>query len=72
MRVMPRLYEQGADVSRIGAYARQWGRWVQAGVTLTDEVWTAGQTLPAIHLELALGHRSMARQPRRAEQALMR
>jgi len=35
---MARLYEQGADASRIGAYARHWWRWVEAGVTLPDEV----------------------------------
>jgi RNA-directed DNA polymerase len=32
---MTRLYEQGADANRIGAYARHWWRWVQAGVPLT-------------------------------------
>ena len=31
------LYEQGADESRIGAYARRWWRWVQAGVTLKEQ-----------------------------------
>ncbi|TEU19092.1 MAG: hypothetical protein E3J21_04585 [Anaerolineales bacterium] len=34
---MARLYEQGADASRIGAYARHWWRWVRAGVTLMDQ-----------------------------------
>ena len=28
------LYEQGADVRRIGQYARNWYRWVRAGVEL--------------------------------------
>ncbi len=27
-----RLYEQGADAVRIGAYVRHWGRWVLADV----------------------------------------
>jgi hypothetical protein len=45
---MARLYEQGADARRIGAYARHWWRWVWAGVTLPDEVWAAWeQTLLA-------------------------
>jgi hypothetical protein len=35
---MTRLYEQGADACRIGQYAERWWRWVQAGVTLMDEV----------------------------------
>ena len=28
------LYEQGADVRRIGQYVRNWWRWVRAGVEL--------------------------------------
>ena len=28
------LYEQGADVRRIGQYVRNWLRWVRAGVEL--------------------------------------
>jgi len=28
------LYEQGADVRRIGKYVRNWWRWVRAGVEL--------------------------------------
>ena len=28
------LYEQGADVRRIGRYVRNWYRWVRAGVEL--------------------------------------
>ena len=36
---MARLYEQGADARRIGAYARHWWRWVRAGVRSTDEGW---------------------------------
>jgi hypothetical protein len=33
---LARLYEQGADETRIGQYARRWWRWAKAGVTLTD------------------------------------
>ena len=29
------LYEQGADVRRIGKYVRNWWRWVRAGVDKT-------------------------------------
>lgn len=29
---MTRLYEQGAAISRIGAYVRRWERWVKAGL----------------------------------------
>jgi len=28
------LYEQGADVRRIGKYVRNWWRWVRAGVEI--------------------------------------
>ena len=31
------LYEQGADVRRIGQYVRNWWRWVRAGVEISDE-----------------------------------
>jgi len=31
------LYEQGADVRRIGQYVRNWWRWVRAGVVISDE-----------------------------------
>ena len=31
------LYEQGADVRRIGQYVRNWLRWVRAGVVISDE-----------------------------------
>jgi len=31
------LYEQGADVRRIGKYVRNWYRWVRAGVVISDE-----------------------------------
>ena len=31
---MTQLYEQGADVRRIGQYVRDWWRWVRAGVEL--------------------------------------
>jgi len=33
---LARLYEQGADETRLGLYARRWWRWANAGVTLTD------------------------------------
>ena len=29
------LYEQGADVRRIGKYVRNWWRWVRAGVEMS-------------------------------------
>ena len=29
------LYEQGADVRRIGQYVRNWLRWVRAGVEIS-------------------------------------
>ena len=29
------LYEQGADVRRIGKYVRNWYRWVRAGVDIS-------------------------------------
>ena len=29
------LYEQGADVRRIGLYVRNWLRWVRAGVEIS-------------------------------------
>jgi len=29
------LYEQGADVRRIGQYVRNWWRWVRAGVEIS-------------------------------------
>jgi hypothetical protein len=29
------LYEQGADVRRIGQYVRNWYRWVRAGVEIS-------------------------------------
>jgi hypothetical protein len=29
------LYEQGADVRRIGKYVRNWWRWVRAGVEIS-------------------------------------
>ena len=29
------LYEQGADVRRIGQYVRNWWRWVRAGVDIS-------------------------------------
>ena len=29
------LYEQGADVRRIGQYVRNWWRWVRAGVKIS-------------------------------------
>jgi hypothetical protein len=32
---MARLYEQGADETRLGLYARRWWRWANAGVTLS-------------------------------------
>ena len=31
------LYEQGADVRRIGQYVRDWCRWVRAGVEIREE-----------------------------------
>jgi hypothetical protein len=31
------LYEQGANVRRIGQYVRNWWRWVRAGVVISDE-----------------------------------
>ena len=31
------LYEQGADVRRIGKYVRNWWRWMRAGVEISDE-----------------------------------
>lgn len=33
---MARLYEQGADETRLGLYARRWWRWANAGVPLAD------------------------------------
>ena len=30
------LYEQGADVRRIGKYVRNWWRWVRAGVQISQ------------------------------------
>ena len=33
---LARLYEQGADETRLGQYRRRWWRWANAGVTLTD------------------------------------
>lgn len=32
---LARLYEQGADETRLGLYARRWMRWANAGVTLS-------------------------------------
>ena len=32
------LYEQGADVRRIGKYVRNWWRWVRAGVEIRQVV----------------------------------
>ena len=32
---MTQLYEQGADVRRIGKYVRNWWRWVRAGVEIS-------------------------------------
>ena len=32
------LYEQGADVRRIGQYVRNWWRWVRAGVQFRN-IW---------------------------------
>lgn len=31
------LYEQGADIVRIGEYVRHWCMWVRAGITGTDK-----------------------------------
>ncbi|MFT4579338.1 MAG: hypothetical protein ACI9UO_002172 [Nitrospinales bacterium] len=31
------LYEQDADVRRIGQYVRNWWRWVRAEVVISDE-----------------------------------
>jgi len=42
------LYEQGADVRRIGQYVRNWWRWVRAGVELGangNSVYTSNATL---------------------------
>lgn len=33
---LARLYEQGADETRLGQYRRRWWRWANAGVTLTE------------------------------------
>jgi len=32
---MAPLYEQGADVKRIGQYTRNWWRWVNTGVEIS-------------------------------------
>jgi len=37
------LYEQGADVRRIGQYVRNWWRWVRAGVEISAR---SDRTLP--------------------------
>ncbi len=42
-----RLYEQGADVFRIGEYARRWMKWVRSGVRSVlggKPVWLLGST----------------------------
>ena len=36
------LYEQGADVRRIGLYVRNWWRWVRAGVVQGEKNMTIG------------------------------
>lgn len=33
---LARLYERGANETRLGQYARRWWRWANAGVPLTD------------------------------------
>ena len=33
------LYEQGADVRRIGQYVRNWWRWVRAGVVISAGIY---------------------------------
>jgi hypothetical protein len=39
------LYEQGADVRRIGQYVRNWWRWVRAGVEINVmNVFTAARS----------------------------
>jgi hypothetical protein len=39
------LYEQGADINRIGEYVTRWVRWLEAGVEQVDHVWAAWPTL---------------------------
>ena len=42
------LYEQGADVRRIGQYVRNWWRWVRAGVEISVvSLWISRQS-PAL------------------------
>jgi hypothetical protein len=44
-----RLYEQGADVVRIGACVRHWGRWVLAGIAGVGGGRDAGETRAGDH-----------------------
>ena len=49
-----RLYEQGADVSRIGTYMQRWGQWERAGLGEMRRDWVVksptklcdGKTIP--------------------------
>ena len=36
LKLKTQLYEQGADIRRIGQYVRNWCRWVRAGVEISQ------------------------------------
>ena len=51
--LMARLYEQGADETRLGLYARRWWRWARAGVALGHPrgPWPGGDATAVLTIE---------------------